>query len=252
MKPLFRCAVLVAVAAGSSPIGLAQKAGVTPQALTLRTDDGVAIAAEMHPAASGRPAPGVILVHMLTRTHLDWQVLADRLSDAGLAVVAIDLRGHGASQAAPAPPADSADMNASVNDVKAARVFLTGRPDICSGRIGIAGAQVGANLAIAEAASDPLVRSVALLSPGIEFRLVRADSAMRRYDDSSRSDPGERGRHVCQPLRPRALDDGRGRPGPSNPERRGPRHRNARAAARSDWRACGLVSADAAMIARRA
>ena len=183
MKPLFRCAVLVAVASGSSLIGLAQKAGVTPQALTLRTEDGVAIAAEMHTAASGRPAPGVILVHMLTRTHLDWQILADRLSDADLAVVAIDLRGHGASQAEPALPADSADMNASVKDVKAARVFLTGRPDICSGRIGIAGAQVGANLAIAEAASDPLVRSVALLSPGLEFRLVRADSAMRRYDD---------------------------------------------------------------------
>jgi pimeloyl-ACP methyl ester carboxylesterase len=149
--------------------------------VTLRTEDGVAIAAEVHPPASAKPAPGVILVHMLARTHEDWQVLADRLSDAGFAVVGIDLRGHGASGTAAAPPADPEDMTASVLDVKAARVFLTGRSDLCSGRIGITGAQVGANLAALEAASDPLVRSIALLSPGIDYRRLRADAAMVKY-----------------------------------------------------------------------
>lgn len=181
MRSPLRWIVALAVLMGSPLVCYGQKSGSTPQTLTLRTEDGVAIAAELRPAASGRPAPGVILVHMLTRTHDDWQPLAGRLSDAGLAVVAIDLRGHGASGAATA--GDPEDMSASVLDVKAARVFLTGHADVCSGRIGIAGAQVGANLAILEAAYDPLVRSVALLSPGIEYRKVRADAAMRKYNE---------------------------------------------------------------------
>ena len=74
-------------------------------------------------------------------------------------------------------------MNPSVRDVGRRAMFLSGRPDICSGRIGIAGAQVGANLAIVEAASDPLVRSLALLSPGVEYRRVRAEAAMRKYNE---------------------------------------------------------------------
>jgi alpha-beta hydrolase superfamily lysophospholipase len=119
---------------------------------------------------------------MLTRTHEDWQALAARLADAGLAVLAIDLRGHGAS-GAEAAPADPGDMNSSVRDVRAARVFLSGRPEICSGRIGIAGAQIGANLAIVEASLDLLVRSLALLSPGVEYRGVRADAAMKKYNE---------------------------------------------------------------------
>ena len=54
--------------------------------------DGVSIAAELR-LPSARPAPAVILVHMLTRTHEDWARTAERLSEAGLVAVAIDLRG---------------------------------------------------------------------------------------------------------------------------------------------------------------
>jgi pimeloyl-ACP methyl ester carboxylesterase len=120
---------------------------------------------------------------MLTRSRDDWQVVADRLSEAGFAVIGIDLREHGGSGSASAPPADPEDMSASVLDVKAARVFLGGRGDLCSGRIGIAGAQVGANLAVLEAASDPVIRSVALLSPGMDYRKLRPEAAMKKYDE---------------------------------------------------------------------
>ncbi len=183
MTAAIRLAALAALETGLSHAGLPQKPGAPSQMVTLRTDDGVSIAAEVHPAAAGRAAPGVILVHMLTRTHEDWQVLADRLSDAGFAVIAIDLRGHGASGTAAQPPADPEDMNASVHDVRAARAYLTGHPELCSGRIGIAGAQVGASLAVIEAAADPIVRSVALLSPGIDYRRLRLDAAMQRYNE---------------------------------------------------------------------
>ena len=182
MRSPIRLLALGAAVAGVPLVCAAWAGSPAPQMLTVRAEDGVSIAAELRPASTGGPAPGVILVHMLTRTHEDWQVLAGRLSDAGLAVLAIDLRGHGSSGTG-AAPADPGDMNPSVRDVRAARVFLSGRPDICSGRIGIAGAQIGANLAVVEAASDPLVRSLALLSPGVEYRRVRADAAMRKYNE---------------------------------------------------------------------
>ena len=175
------CVVLAGLLMAWPIAGLGQRPGVATQLITLRTEDGVAIAAELHASATARPSPAVILVHMLTRTRGDWQVLADRLSEAGLAVVGIDLRGHGASGTAATPPADPEDMTSSLLDVKAARMFLSGRPDICSGRVGIAGAQIGANLAIMEAASDPAVRSIALLSPGMDYRKLRPEAAMKKY-----------------------------------------------------------------------
>ena len=179
MKALGRCCV-VAGLLGSASAGLALPPSAAPQLLTLRTSDGVSIAAELRVPAA-RPAPAVILVHMLTRTREDWARTAEQLSEAGLATLAIDLRGHGASGAAAA--AEDGDMNASVRDIVSARAFLTSRPDLCSGRIGIAGAQVGANLAILVAASDPAIRSIALLSPGSEYRNLRPEAAMKKYNE---------------------------------------------------------------------
>lgn len=172
---------VVALLVGVSAAGLAPRPAAGPEPVTFLTEDGVSIAAELR-QPSARPAPAVILVHMVTRTRADWAAAADRLSEAGLVVLAMDLRGHGASGVAAEPAANPDDMNASVRDVRAARVFLSGRPDLCSGRIGIAGAQVGASLAILEAASDPLVASVALLSPGLDYRRLRPEAAMKKYN----------------------------------------------------------------------
>ena len=65
-------------------------------------------------------------------------------------------------------------------DVRAARRFLTSRSDV-SGRVGIGGASLGANLALLEAADDPTVAAVALLSPSLDYRGVRIDAAARKY-----------------------------------------------------------------------
>ncbi len=170
--------VLACVAMASPP----SRPDAASQAVTFRTEDGVTISAELR-VPPARPAPAVILVHMLTRTRADWAAAADRLTDAGLVTLAIDLRGHGASGVAAVPPSDPEDMSASVLDVTAARQFLAGRPDICSGRFGIAGAQVGANLAILVAAADRTVASIALLSPGMEYRRLRPDAAMKKFNE---------------------------------------------------------------------
>src|SRR4029077_17302781 len=76
----FACLVL----AGQSGLSAASS-----RRITVRTDDGVALAGTYF-EASRHPAPGIVLLHMLTRTHDDWQAAGSRLADAGYAVLAID------------------------------------------------------------------------------------------------------------------------------------------------------------------
>lgn len=150
------------------------------QDVSFSTDDGVTIAGSLYLPA--RPGPAVILLHALSRTREDWQPVATRLSDAGFVALAIDLRGHGAS--GPLPEGTSFDnLTGMVADVKAARAFLATRHEVSPNRIGIAGASIGANLAILYAAGDPTVRSLALLSPGLDYRGLRPEAALRKYGD---------------------------------------------------------------------
>lgn len=152
----------------------------TPQDVSFRTDDGVTIAGTLYlPARSG---PGVILLHALSRTREDWHAVATRLADAGFVALAIDLRGHGASGPLPVGT-DLQELTKMTADVKAARAFLASRREVAPNRIGFAGASIGANLAILFAANDPTVRSLALLSPGIDYRGLRPEAAFKKYAD---------------------------------------------------------------------
>ena len=137
------------------------------QRVTIRTTDGVSLSAWYY-EPSKRPAPGIVLLPMLPRTHEDWDETAQHLADAGFAVVAIDFR----------PVVD--DANTLRLDVKAAKAFLRERPEV-SPSFGIAGASIGANLAVLEAADDPNYRSIALLSPGLDYRGLRIEAAMKQY-----------------------------------------------------------------------
>lgn len=115
-----------------------------------------------------RPAPAVALLHMLRRSHADWDEAASQLADAGFAVLALDFR-------------STEDTVSLLADVRAAKAFLRERPEVIAGSIGIAGASTGANLALLDAAEDPGVRSVALLSPGADYLGLRTEPAMKKY-----------------------------------------------------------------------
>lgn len=143
------------------------------QRVTLRTDDGVILTATWYePPARG---PAVILVHMLHRSRRDFDALASRLASEGIGALALDLRGHGDSQGS-----IGTDFGPMVADVKAARRFLIGRSDV-SGKIGLLGASLGANLVALAAADDPGVASLALLSPSLDYRGLRIETAMRKF-----------------------------------------------------------------------
>lgn len=148
---------------------------------TIQTSDGVRLAATVY-VPSRRPAPAVILVHMLTRHRGDWHDFATRLAEAGIGALAIDLRGHGASGSTPnGVTGTSQDLARSVRDVEAARRFLRSRPDLFTERVGMAGASIGANLALLAAQNDASVASLVMLSPGLDYRGLRSEAALGKY-----------------------------------------------------------------------
>jgi pyridoxine 5-phosphate synthase len=133
--------------------------------------DGVTIAGEFYEAPA-RPAPGVVLVHMLSRSRGDWGSLPDRIRDAGISALAIDLRGHGQSSGSPQ------ELQAMIQDVRAAAQWLATRPSVRGDQIAIVGASLGASLALLAALESPQVRALGLLSPSLDYRGLRTDTPL--------------------------------------------------------------------------
>lgn len=150
--------------------GAVQAAGraVTFSSPSGRTVAGLLIEAERRPAAA------VVLVPMLGRPKDDWQAVAGRLAEAGVHALAIDL---------PSPnlPGDAGELTAWSQDIRAAVAFLASRPDVRPGAIGLAGASLGANLVAVAAAADAGVRSIALVSPSLDYRGVRIEGPLQQY-----------------------------------------------------------------------
>jgi alpha-beta hydrolase superfamily lysophospholipase len=150
------------------------------QRVTLRAEDGATLAATWYEPSS-RPAPAVILVHMLNRSRRDWDSFAHRLAGEGVGALAIDLRGHGDSQRPSAPEGNAENPYAAmVLDIKAARRYLAGRYDVQQNHVGIAGASIGANLAALTAAGDASLVSLALLSPSLDYRGLRIEPIVKK------------------------------------------------------------------------
>jgi len=142
--------------------------------VTFRLADGRMLSGLLMDAPN-RPAPAVVLVPMLGRPRDEWQAVAERLSEANISALAIDLP-------AATLPDTPAELTRWHEAVAAAVSYLAGQPlDVRPGAIGVAGASLGANLAVVAAAADPAVRSLALVSPSLEYRGVRIESLMTQY-----------------------------------------------------------------------
>jgi pimeloyl-ACP methyl ester carboxylesterase len=111
------------------------------------------------------------------RRH-DWDAVAASLQQAGVASLAIDLRGQGDTGGAE-------DWTLAVDDVAAAQDWLAARPEVDPQRRGTVGASIGANLALVHATRHPEVRAIALLSPGLDYFRVSIEGLMDLYGDRS-------------------------------------------------------------------
>lgn len=140
----------------------------TPPSGTATTIDGQTIAYQMYAGKIGSPA--VILLHMLKRTRTDWDSIAKWLQREGYTVIALDSRGHGQSTGN-WEKFTEADFNKMKLDIMAVKSVLENQGADVK-KLTLIGASIGANTAFNYAATDPDVRTVVLLSPGLDYRGV--------------------------------------------------------------------------------
>ena len=159
-----RIAVIALLSVGAS----AEAAG---RPVVFQSLDGTTLAGEFY-ESSNRPSPGVVLVHMLSRNKSDWHGLPDRIRDAGITALTFDLRGHGSSSGS------AGDLQAMIQDVRAATQWLATRQNVRPDAIGVVGASLGASLALLAAVDLPQVRVIGLLSPSLDYRGLRTDTAL--------------------------------------------------------------------------
>jgi alpha-beta hydrolase superfamily lysophospholipase len=142
----------------------------------LSTSDGISLGAEDW----GSGAKGVLLVHDDGRTLQDWTTLAPKLASNGFRVLALDLRGHGAS--APAGKPADADYPKLTADVAAGVAWLKSKG---ATEIHVVGAALGANLALNVAAQEPAIADLVLLSPQLNAKGLKVSGPIAEYGERS-------------------------------------------------------------------
>jgi alpha-beta hydrolase superfamily lysophospholipase len=145
--------------------------------ITVKTIDEVTIVGDWVTAPTTVGA--VILLHSMPLNRKSWLGFQTTLAKIGLASLAIDLRGHGESLQGPEGASidfrnfSDEEHETSLYDVIAAYDWV-GRRGIDPERITLAGASVGANLAIRMLAEEPRIRGAVLLSPGRSYQGMNA------------------------------------------------------------------------------
>ena len=144
-----------------------------PVSLNFNAKDNARLAANYYPPIV-RPAPGVLLIHMLGGSKADWDSFARELQKQGYAALAIDLRGFGGS-------AQPEDWTKAPDDVKSAWEVLAARPEVDRNRTAIVGASIGANLALMVGGTDERITAVVALSPGLDYHGLNPSSALAGF-----------------------------------------------------------------------
>jgi len=153
--------------------------------ITLTTSDNVRIAADWYSVA--QPKGWALLLHMMPATKESYVGLAEALHARGIASLAIDFRGHGASHGGPNGYTrfSDAEQQAKRLDVEAAIAWLRTQ-GMTEPRVVLVGASIGANLALQHLADHPTIPAVVLLSPGLEYRGVRTEPLAARVESGQR------------------------------------------------------------------
>ncbi len=145
---------------------LAQDAAET---ITRQSADGIQLVADWHAADSG--APVVLALHMLNSRRSAYEPLLPDLRAAGYAVLNVDMRGHGDS-------AGERDWPAAIADVGDWLAWLRAHDRVSDVGVALLGASIGANVAIISCAQQDICRGAVALSPGLDYRGTKPESAL--------------------------------------------------------------------------
>lgn len=120
--------------------------------------EGVPLVGWFYPPPAGTPGPAVILAHGLAGVkELHLHSFARRFHEHGLGVLVFDHRNFGGSGG---EPRQEIDPWVQVHDYRHALTWLTARPEVDAGRIGLWGTSLSGGHVLVTAAIDPRVRCV--------------------------------------------------------------------------------------------
>lgn len=145
-----------------------------------KSSDGTPLAAEWRAPRRGQPV--FVLLHGLGAGRGEWRLFAARAAAFGWGTLAVDLRGHGES-GGPAYTTfrTPADWLRGAEDARAAMAWLGKVKHVAPERVVLAGASIGANLALHAAADEPRARFTLLLSPGWNYQGVTLPDQVAAY-----------------------------------------------------------------------
>jgi len=155
--------------------------------ITFNTTDGIIIVGNFF-AGPSPDTPTVLLLHMMPAIKESWDEFAEKLTEAGFQVLAIDLRGHGESTST--SDGRELDFNKffdkehqdSILDTEAAREWLM-KKGVPAEKIFIGGASIGANLALQYLAEHPEVQAAFLLSPGLDYHGIKTNLLIEKLTE---------------------------------------------------------------------
>jgi pimeloyl-ACP methyl ester carboxylesterase len=136
--------------------------------LSLSTDDGLTLAADLCPANPDRTP--VLLAHGFGQTRQSWSGTQRRLADAGHASLAFDMRGHGGSMRNPAASAYAATQF--VDDVHLAA-------DALPGAAILVGASMGGLTGLLAQAQRPRFSALVLVDVTPQWEVAGAERIQR-------------------------------------------------------------------------
>ncbi len=121
---------------------------------------------------------------MMPATRESWLPFQEKLAQANIASLAIDLRGHGQSTQQDNHQLDyrlfkDVDHQASIEDARAGLQFLI-KQGFSMDKIFLIGASIGANLALQLTVDTGVTPKTILLSPGLNYRGITTDNLIKK------------------------------------------------------------------------
>lgn len=138
--------------------------------IEIEAEDGLALVGEYF-APFDHPTSTVLLLHEMYTGHYSWTPFIYPLLGSGYRVLAVDLRGHGATRG-------GINWNRAQTDTQTWLSWLYEQPGVIPEAVFIAGSSMGANLALNGCMDADYCAGVIAISPGRNYYGVRTDDAI--------------------------------------------------------------------------
>ncbi len=138
--------------------------------IKIEADDGLTLVGDYF-APFDHATPAVLLLHELYTAHASWTPFIDPLLDHGYRILAVDLRGHGAT-------GGGINWRRAQRDTQVWLNWLYEQPGVTPAAVFIIGSSMGANLALNGCMDAETCAGVIALSPGRNYHGISTDDAI--------------------------------------------------------------------------